>query len=159
MTFDEATSSSSTRILMMNEADIPGDYICPLTLELMEDPLVSRYGHSFEREAILEWLNLGNTECPLTKKPLTASGLIPNERLRARIVGWRRSNGYKLPERKDSRDYYMQQEEDPSTVTGILVVPSQAKHTTAAEEAGRRRGRQGIFRRLKKSLRTATVSQ
>ena len=68
----------------------PANYICPLTLQLMEDPVQDSCGHTFERRAIMEWLdrssgNSGNDNsnsgsgsihrraavCPISRKPLT----------------------------------------------------------------------------------------
>jgi U-box domain len=73
---------------------IPSNYICPLTLGLMKDPLVSRHGQSYEREAIMQWLGAGNTTCPMTRKPLRLSDLITNHALRSQIQNWQRENNY-----------------------------------------------------------------
>lgn len=66
----------------------PSNFVCPLTLEVMRDPVVSRYGLSFERAAILEWLAAGHETCPLTRQPLRMSGLISNQTLRLQIRMW-----------------------------------------------------------------------
>jgi hypothetical protein len=71
----------------------PSNYVCPLTLEVMSDPLLSIHGHSFQREAILEWLARGNTTCPLTRKPLFINKLIANKGLQAQIKAWKIING------------------------------------------------------------------
>jgi hypothetical protein len=69
--------------------NIPSEFICPVTKTLMNDPMVSRYGHSFERKAILEWLNgEGNTACPVTGKSLRPSNLVSNKKLRWKIRHW-----------------------------------------------------------------------
>lgn len=31
-------------------------YFCPITIEIMEDPVIAADGHSYERAAIVEWL-------------------------------------------------------------------------------------------------------
>eukprot|EP00525_Craspedostauros_australis_P011007 CAMPEP_0198121918 /NCGR_PEP_ID=MMETSP1442-20131203/33410_1 /TAXON_ID= /ORGANISM="Craspedostauros australis, Strain CCMP3328" /LENGTH=267 /DNA_ID=CAMNT_0043780819 /DNA_START=159 /DNA_END=963 /DNA_ORIENTATION=+ len=74
------------------DADTPDEFICPLTLELMNDPLMDRMGINFEREAIMEWLNRGNNSCPLTRKPLSYSKLVPNAQLRLKIDQWKKSH-------------------------------------------------------------------
>lgn len=53
---------------------------------------MSKYGHSFERRAILEWLAEGNTSCPITRKTLKPSMLFPNAALRLRVRSWQREN-------------------------------------------------------------------
>jgi U-box domain len=69
---------------------VPDDYICPLTLEMMHDPVISKYGNSFERHAIITWLGaLGNTTCPLTRRPLRLSDLITNHKLKAALRQYR----------------------------------------------------------------------
>ena len=78
--------------LQIDDESIPENFVCPLTLELMTDPLVSKHGHSFERTAVLKWLEKGNTTCPITRQPLTMSMLIPNVSLRLRIRAWKSAN-------------------------------------------------------------------
>ncbi|KAL4567928.1 hypothetical protein LXL04_023524 [Taraxacum kok-saghyz] len=50
-------------------------FYCPITGDVMEDPVETPSGHSFERCAIEKWLAEGNNSCPITKKPLKASAL------------------------------------------------------------------------------------
>jgi hypothetical protein len=77
--------------------EIPSDFICPITLEVMVAPLMTRTGLNFERVAIFGWLEQGSGSCPLTRKPLTASDLIPNMRLQKQIFIWRADNGIPEP--------------------------------------------------------------
>jgi hypothetical protein len=72
--------------------DIPEEFICPLTLEIMRDPVVSRYGHSYERDAILRWLAKGHAECPLSRRPMGLKDLVSNHRLKAQIRRWQLEN-------------------------------------------------------------------
>jgi U-box domain len=67
-------------------------FICPLTLEVMIDPVMNRNGHSFERVAILTWLRKQGT-CPLTRKPMKSSDFVVNCRLRQQIMDWRQERG------------------------------------------------------------------
>ncbi|KAL4576873.1 hypothetical protein LXL04_012973 [Taraxacum kok-saghyz] len=48
----------------------PEDYVCPLTGLLFEDPVTIETGQTYEREAIIQWFNNGNTTCPVTGKTL-----------------------------------------------------------------------------------------
>ena len=64
---------------------IPEYFFCPLTLEVMSDPLVSMHGQNFKRNAILHWLYEGNSTCPITRQTLSPSMLIPNAQLCLRI--------------------------------------------------------------------------
>lgn len=56
---------------------IPANYICPLTLQVMEDPVQDSCGHTFERRAIMECLDRSNQHeavCPISRKPLLPLG-------------------------------------------------------------------------------------
>jgi hypothetical protein len=75
-----------------DEVEPPHEFICSLTMDLMNDPVVSRYGQSFERSAIIEWLARGNDTCPMTRQPLKLSDLITNHQLRAKIRRWQIEN-------------------------------------------------------------------
>lgn len=81
------------------DSEIPEEFICPLTLEIYTDPLMSRRGLNFERKAIVEWLNRGHDTCPLTRYPLGYRGLVPNARLRIEVEQWKRKQGYKIKPR------------------------------------------------------------
>lgn len=70
---------------------VPDQFVCPLTLDVMQRPLYSKHGHSFERKAILEWLATEDT-CPITRRPLSPSLLIPNNQLARQISNWKRQN-------------------------------------------------------------------
>lgn len=67
-------------------------FYCPITADIMADPVETSSGHTFEREAIDKWLAEGNSLCPLTKTPLSKSGLRPNRVLRQSIEEWRNRN-------------------------------------------------------------------
>ncbi len=57
---------------------------CPLTLEVMKNPVVTVDGHSFEESAIKLWLQKHDTS-PMTNKVLESKILIPNIALKAAI--------------------------------------------------------------------------
>lgn len=58
---------------------------CPLTLATMRDPVVTQYGHSFEREEIELWFKTKDT-CPMTGVAVTSKALVPNIALKTLIV-------------------------------------------------------------------------
>ena len=69
--------------------DIPEDYVCPITQEMMKNPVVAANGHSYEYSAIHEYLKRGNKKSPLTREILKNDVLIKNHRLRIIIQGFR----------------------------------------------------------------------
>lgn len=64
---------------------IPEAFYCPITFDLMKDPvLLGNTGHSFERAAIEHWL-LNSHSNPLTNQPLENTALVANFALRDAI--------------------------------------------------------------------------
>ena len=51
---------------------------CPITCELMKDPVITADGTTFERCAIKEWFETGARTSPTTNEPLENLTLIPN---------------------------------------------------------------------------------
>ena len=63
---------------------VPDAFLCPLTLDLMMDPVVTSDGQTYERRSIEQWLAQSSTS-PLTGHPLPHLGLAPNVVLRGLI--------------------------------------------------------------------------
>eukprot|EP00943_MAST-04B_sp_MAST-4B-sp1_P007920 g7920.t1 len=61
--------------------DAPEFLVCPITQEVMEDPVITSDGHTFERSAIEAWLGKNNTN-PMTGGEITSKALTPNFALR-----------------------------------------------------------------------------
>ena len=61
----------------------PDEVLCPITHDVMVDPVVTADGHSYERWAIVNWLARGNSTSPLTGGQLEHTMLTPNHALRA----------------------------------------------------------------------------
>ncbi|KAG8497453.1 hypothetical protein CXB51_008748 [Gossypium anomalum] len=75
----------------------PLDFICPLSLELMTDPVIVASGQTYERAFIKKWFDLGLTVCPKTWQTLVHTLFIPNCTMKALIANWCESNNVKLP--------------------------------------------------------------
>lgn len=67
---------------------IPYHFRCPISLELMRDPVTVCTGQTYDRASIESWVATGNTTCPVTRAPLTDFTLIPNHTLRRLIQDW-----------------------------------------------------------------------
>uniref|UniRef100_A0A5B6Z4L3 RING-type E3 ubiquitin transferase n=1 Tax=Davidia involucrata TaxID=16924 RepID=A0A5B6Z4L3_DAVIN len=67
-------------------------FYCPITREVMVDPVETSSGHTFERSAIEKWFADGSNLCPLTMTPLDTSILRPNKTLRQSIEEWKDRN-------------------------------------------------------------------
>ena len=66
------------------KATPPTYFCCPLTLDVMTDPVLDREGNTFEREAVVAWLQKNKTS-PISREPLNESMLVPNIALREMI--------------------------------------------------------------------------
>ena len=56
---------------------LAAEYYCPILCELMSDPVVTREGVTYEREAIEKWIRQHGTS-PMTRQPLSMQDLRPN---------------------------------------------------------------------------------
>ncbi|KHN26961.1 U-box domain-containing protein 33-like isoform X2 [Glycine soja] len=69
----------------------PPYFICPIFLEVMQDPHVAADGFTYEAEAIREWLESGHDTSPRTNSKLAHRHLVPNHALRRAIQNWLQS--------------------------------------------------------------------
>lgn len=72
-------------------------FVCPLTKQVMRDPVTLENGQTFEREAIEKWFkeckeNGRKPVCPLTQKELRSTDLNPSIALRNTIEEWNARN-------------------------------------------------------------------
>ncbi|KAL8526499.1 hypothetical protein ACS0TY_015630 [Phlomoides rotata] len=70
------------------EANIPADFRCPISLDLIRDPVVVSTGQTYDRSSIILWIESGHATCPKTGQTLTHTQLIPNLSLKNLIALW-----------------------------------------------------------------------
>ncbi|KAL1308271.1 hypothetical protein HN51_050205 [Arachis hypogaea] len=70
------------------EISVPSHFRCPVTLDLMKDPVTVSTGITYDRDSIEKWIEEGNNTCPVTKRVLTTFDMIPNHALRRMIQDW-----------------------------------------------------------------------
>ncbi|KAH0467073.1 hypothetical protein IEQ34_004311 [Dendrobium chrysotoxum] len=78
---------------------IPEDFRCPISLELMKDPVIVSTGQTYERSFIQRWIDCGNRTCPKTQQKLQNLTLTPNYVLRSLIMQWCETNRIEQPHR------------------------------------------------------------
>ena len=66
-------------------ANVPSQFVCPITGDVMQDPVVTSDGFSYERKAIEKWLRHHDTS-PMTNEKLPFKQLVPNMALRSQIL-------------------------------------------------------------------------
>ena len=84
-----ATAEEAGRLARRESAGLgnvppPEEFMCPITHDMMVDPVVALDGHSYERTAIQAVLDSANPRSPLTREVLSRA-LHPNINLRQRI--------------------------------------------------------------------------
>ena len=65
----------------MDLSAIRDSITCPITGDVMTDPVQGNDGHTYERSAIIEWLSR-NPISPQTRQPMTESDLKVNASIR-----------------------------------------------------------------------------
>lgn len=70
------------------ELTIPTHFRCPISLDLMKDPVSLATGITYDRESIDKWLDTGHATCPVTNQVLRNHDQIPNHALRKMIQDW-----------------------------------------------------------------------
>ena len=53
----------------LSEYIVPRGLFCPISLDLMEDPVVDSFGHTYERQKIETWLGFPHITSPMTGLP------------------------------------------------------------------------------------------
>ncbi|KAL2474152.1 U-box domain-containing protein 25 [Forsythia ovata] len=67
---------------------IPYHFRCPISLELMHDPVTVCTGQTYDQTSIESWVATENTTCPVTRSPLMDFTLILNPTLQRLIQEW-----------------------------------------------------------------------
>ncbi|PHT67458.1 hypothetical protein T459_26945 [Capsicum annuum] len=83
-------SSNADQVIRFLNLD---DFRCPITLEIMSDPVTIASGHTYDRSSILKWFRAGNSTCPKTGERLTSIDLVPNLALKFLIKQYCYVNG------------------------------------------------------------------
>ncbi|KAG2326668.1 hypothetical protein Bca52824_009396 [Brassica carinata] len=74
---------------MDEDIEIPPFFLCPISLEIMKDPVIVCTGITYDRDSIEKWLfSAKKSLCPVTKQDITDVDLTPNHTLRRLIQSW-----------------------------------------------------------------------
>lgn len=87
-TLAASSSSSSSSIL----TDFHNEFRCPISHQIMREPVTVATGHTYDRDSISKWINSGHRTCPKSGWMLTHMALIPNYNLKSLIHQWHQDN-------------------------------------------------------------------
>ncbi|KAL2340885.1 hypothetical protein Fmac_008825 [Flemingia macrophylla] len=83
---------------------VPEEFRCPISLEIMTDPVTISTGQTYNRDSITKWFRQGNMTCPKTRETLTNTQLLPNTTLKKLIQKFCANNGVAIGNSTD-RDH------------------------------------------------------
>lgn len=84
----------------------PDSFKCPITREVMRDPVMTEDGQSYERGGITAWFQQGHSKSPLTNNPLGSLVLTENVALRGAIEEFQRLRPSVENQRRKLEDLY-----------------------------------------------------
>ena len=67
-------------------AEIPERLCCPISMDIMAQPVLAADGHTYDRSSIEDWLSRGNTTSPTTGAPLEHLALAPNHLVKSMVA-------------------------------------------------------------------------
>ena len=70
--------------------DMKKEFICPITQKIMEEPVITPYGTTYEKKAIIDWIKKNKTDFQ-TKNLLTEDMLVTNHILKVEIKEYKDS--------------------------------------------------------------------
>ncbi|XP_050230917.1 U-box domain-containing protein 21-like [Mercurialis annua] len=108
------------------ELAIPNHFRCPISLDLMKDPVTLSTGITYDRESIEKWIEGGrNVTCPITNQVLRTLEPIPNHTIRKMIQDWC----------VDNKSYGIERIPTPRIpISSIEVLEIQSKISSASKD-------------------------
>lgn len=131
------------KLQRLEDVLVPPYFCCPLSAELICDPVIVASGQTFERSSIQKWLDNGLTICPKTRQKLAHTNLIPNYTVKAMIATWCEENHVKLHVNSDR--------------TKMVLVSSQVDHAAPQVSVGTDSFRFSLYSSNSRSISSAEV--
>ncbi|KAL1807319.1 hypothetical protein ACET3Z_030387 [Daucus carota] len=103
-TFDQKLSKHSSfnfkpNVRRLGQITVPPEELkCPISLQLMYDPVIIASGQTYERICIEKWFHDGHNTCPKTQQELSHLCLIPNYCVKGLVTSWCEQNGFAVPD-------------------------------------------------------------
>ncbi|KAL2633188.1 hypothetical protein R1flu_004667 [Riccia fluitans] len=96
--FDIETDATSNTSYSSKLPLAPEEFRCPISLQLMSDPVIVASGQTYERVCIEKWFREGHVTCPKTQQRLEHLSITPNYCVKGLIAGWCEAHGLPVPE-------------------------------------------------------------
>lgn len=121
------------------ELTVPDHFRCPISLEMMKDPVTLSTGRTYDRESIETWIEAGNHTCPVTAQVLKSLEPIPNHTIRKMIQEWC----------VDNNSYGIERIPTPRVPVSSHQISEILLKVGAAREKGDREGVQELVMKIK----------
>ncbi|XVF06678.1 hypothetical protein REPUB_Repub06bG0070900 [Reevesia pubescens] len=109
----------------MEKADYPPDFRCPISMEVMKDPVTIHTGVSYERKNIEKWFHAYNKKtCPTTMQSLQSLDMTPNHTLKRLILEWQKQHKLISPSHPSIKSLLSTLESSPFKVTALKKIRS-----------------------------------
>ena len=72
--------------------DVPQYLICPITDDLMEEPVVLQSGFTYEKSAVKKHFETNGDHCPMTRDWVDVDKLVPNNSIKQATEDFLREN-------------------------------------------------------------------
>ncbi|KAJ7535059.1 hypothetical protein O6H91_12G016900 [Diphasiastrum complanatum] len=82
--------------------NVPDEFKCPISLELMRDPVIIATGQTYDRISIQRWIDSGHSTCPKSGLNLSHLNLVRNYALKSLINRW--CEEHKISHASSSKD-------------------------------------------------------
>lgn len=67
------------------EKEPPTEFVCPISLQVMKDPVIAEDGYTYERKFLMEWLSKSSVS-PMTREHMNPKHVLPNTEIFRRIL-------------------------------------------------------------------------
>jgi hypothetical protein len=110
---DELVEHITTAITIKSR-EIPLYICCPITLEIMKEPVVAIDGYSYEKSTITAWFK-ENSKLPITGIDVTNKTLYANNALKIFIADWLIKNPQPVPSMMDENPPQIKKKPQPQS--------------------------------------------
>ncbi|KAD0468669.1 hypothetical protein E3N88_44223 [Mikania micrantha] len=140
----------------------PEELRCPISLQIMYDPVIIASGQTYERICIEKWFQNGHNTCPKTHQTLDDLGLTPNYCVKGLVASWCEQNGILVPEGPpdslDDNSWNICLTENESTNSRMVESIGSRKYERKSDELEVVREHEGnMFERYKNLLTSLTM--
>jgi len=142
-----ATASSSSKTTILGDEvssrdseaaaiSPPEEFLCPINLEIMRDPVIVATGQTYERASITRWLQAGHHTCPKSGQDLRDLKLTPNFALRSVISQWCTENKVPFEKSVNKRSSTRRKNNDNLANNGVALEATKLTAAFLTEKLG-----------------------